>query len=275
MVNSIILNFILLLTGIISVDEGDNVSSCGDVYLIAHRGGVVDEHHAENSRAAAVSAIDRGYWMLEVDIRETRDNRAILQHDADFTRYYNDNRKVSEMTWDQVRQLESSVDGERPILFREVAKLAAGQTRLMLDVKGNEFSDTFYREIEEALVEYDLLESAYVLSGRQAQEYFSEKTSHSANFEGVMKAAEAGEEVSRKYHLFELASNLNEEMIRQAEKLGVIVVAAVNEFRYVQAGEDVWEGAKRDVNRLLELGVKHYQIDSIYEPLFDHCNWVQ
>ena len=253
----------------------DWFAKCDDVYLIAHRGGVVDKDHAENSRAAVISAIEQGYWMLEVDIRETRDSRAILQHDSDFTRYYNDSRAVSEMSWDEIRQLESSVDGERPILFREVAKLAAGRTRLMLDVKGNEFSDTFYREIEEALVEYDLLESVYVLSGRQAQEYFSEQTSHSANFERVMEAAEAGEEVNRKYHLFELASNLNEEMIRQADKLGVTVVAAVNEFRYVQAGEDVWEGAKRDVNRLLELGVKHYQIDSVYEPLFEHCNLKQ
>ena len=268
----IILKFLLLITGLISTGEDGKLSSCGDVYLIAHRGGVVDDHHAENSRAAAVSAIERGYWMLEVDIRETRDNRAILQHDVDFTRYYNDNRKVSEMAWDEIKKLKSTIDGERPILFREVAELASGNTSLMLDVKGNEFSEAFYREIEETLLEFNLLESAYVLSGRQAQEYFSERASHSANFNRVIEAAQDGENVSRNYHLFELASNLTEEMVRAAEELNVTVVAAVNEFRYVQAGEDTWEGAKRDVEHLLEIGVKHYQIDSMYELLFEHCS---
>lgn len=37
--------------------------------IIAHRGGVVGDEHAENSPAALRTAIDRDYWMIEVDIR--------------------------------------------------------------------------------------------------------------------------------------------------------------------------------------------------------------
>ncbi len=239
-----------------------------EVYLIAHRGGVVDENHAENSRASILSAIERGYWMLEVDIRETRDGRPILHHDTDFRRFYNEPRRVEEMNWDEIKQLRSEIDGDRPILFSEAAELAGGHTRLMLDVKGNNFSEGFYREIEEALIHNNLLETTFILTGRQAQDYFGDRTSHSISFNRLMEAADAGEDVSRKYHLFMLASQLTEEMVQKAGELNVLVVAAVNEFRYVQAGEDTWEGAKRDVERLLTLGVQYYQIDSMYEALF-------
>jgi glycerophosphoryl diester phosphodiesterase len=54
------------------------------IHLIAHRGGIVDDTHPENSPASVEAAIQRGYWMLEVDIRRTRDGRAVVQHDANF-----------------------------------------------------------------------------------------------------------------------------------------------------------------------------------------------
>ena len=239
-----------------------------EVYVIAHRGGVVDENHAENSRAAILSAIERGYWMIEVDIRETRDGRAILHHDADFRRFYNDPRRVEEVNWDEIQELSSEINGERPILFSEAAALAEGRTRLMLDVKGNDLSEGFYREIEKALIDNRLLGTTFILSSAQAKEYFYDRTSHSIGFNGLLEAENAGEDVSSRYHLFMLASQLTEEMIQKAGEMNVVVIAAVNEFRYVQAGEDTWEGAKRDVNRLLGLGVRYYQIDSVYEPLF-------
>ena len=237
-----------------------------DVFLIAHRGGVV-EHNAENSRAAMLAAIDRGYWMLEVDIRETRDGRAILQHDADFRRFYEDPGRVSEMDWHEIKKLQSYIDAHRPILFSEAADIIVGRTKLMLDVKGNDHSEGFYREIEEALNRHDLIETTYILGSAQAKEYFHDRTKHSIDFDGMVKAGSAGEDVSNRYYLFMLASQLTEEMIQKANELNVVVVAAVNEFRYEEAGENKWIEAKMDVERLLDLGVNYFQIDSVYEPL--------
>jgi len=47
-----------------------------------------------------------------------------------------------------------------------------------------------------------------------------------------------------------------------------VPVAAINEFRYVEARRDVRKGAEEDVARLKRLGVTHYQIDSQYQDLF-------
>jgi glycerophosphoryl diester phosphodiesterase len=60
--------------------------------LIAHRGGIVDDIHAENSRGSIEEAIKRGYWMIEVDVRATLDGEPVLQHDATLERFYGASR---------------------------------------------------------------------------------------------------------------------------------------------------------------------------------------
>lgn len=47
--------------------------------------------------------------------------------------------------------------------------------------------------------------------------------------------------------------------------LGNFPALALNTFRYRMAGVDDQQGAADDASRLLALGVRHFQIDSIYE----------
>lgn len=241
------------------------------VNLIAHRGGIVNENRIENSRAAMEEAILRGYWMLEIDLRKTKDGRIILHHDSDFERYFGEPRSVGELEWEEIRKLRSEVGGSRPLLFEEAAELASGRIRFMLDIKGGDFEESDYMEIEKVLEKYDLLNSAFVLSDAAAQEYLRGKASIARGLDDLLEAEERGEEVSELYHLFELGGNLNEENIRTANELGVKVVAAINVFRYSRSGEteeERWKAAQKDVERLLDLGVEYYQVDSVYEPLF-------
>ena len=56
--------------------------------LIAHRGGVVDTTRVENNVDAIEEAIARNYFMLEVDIRESRDGQLVVHHDSTFSRFY-------------------------------------------------------------------------------------------------------------------------------------------------------------------------------------------
>lgn len=265
--------FLLTILIVLSIFPNGIIAQNGQnnhIRLIAHRGGIVDKNQAENSLAAIKEAIKREYWMLEIDLRESRDGRVLLHHDNTFKKYYNDSRKVSDMVWSDISQLQSEVDGSRPVLFKEVAELASEKINLMLDVKGNDFSISFYEKIEKILRNNNLLSSTYILSSSQAKNYFKGKAFLSIGFEALLEAAEAGEPVSSRYYLFELGSNLDKEKVSKANELDVRVVAAINEFRYVQANEDSWGRAKKDICRLIRMGVSYYQIDSIYEPLF---NW--
>lgn len=238
------------------------------IHLIAHRGGVVDEHRPENSRAAIEAAIEQGYWMIEVDVWRTRDGRPILQHDATFSRYYGEPRRVEEMAWDEIRTLRTRPGNMAPIDFEQACALAAGKLRLMLDVKGGQHPEDFYAQIEASLTRHNLLRSAYTLGADRMKPRFWGKLSMSVNRQGLREAVARGEEAAKHYFLFELGSILDAEALALCREHRVTPVAAINTFRYEMAKVDHWQGAEADIRRLLALGVRHFQIDSIYAKFF-------
>jgi glycerophosphoryl diester phosphodiesterase len=236
--------------------------------LIAHRGGVVGAKRAENSRASLSEALERGYWMIEVDIWRTRDGHPMLHHDATFARYYSDDRRVAELSWEEIRGLRASTDGSAPIDFEQACAIVSGKARLMLDVKGGAHPDEFYARIGECLTRHGLLRDTFTLGADRMKPRFWGKIWMSTDRKGLRAAAERGEPVDRHYFLFELGRVLDAEAVALCRAKGVTPVAAINTFRYHEEGVDDRKGAERDVRKLLALGVRHFQIDSVYEDLF-------
>lgn len=239
------------------------------IRLIAHRGGIVDDLHAENSPASLLDAIAAGYWMVEVDVRRTKDGEPILQHDADFRRFYNQPHRVEELTWDEIRRFRAQPGNSTALHFRDLCQLCRGKVRLMLDIKGYDWPPAFYEGLAKILSEYDLLQSAYLLGGRNATTLpITQNAKASINSAGLAKAIAAGEDVAARYYLFELASDISPATVALCRQAGVPCVAAINTFRYTMAKRDEWEGPKEDATRLLAQGVTHFQIDSRYGRLF-------
>ncbi|HEY8548380.1 MAG TPA: glycerophosphodiester phosphodiesterase family protein [Vicinamibacterales bacterium] len=244
------------------------LAAADPVHLIAHRGGVVDDQHPENSLASLEAAIARGYWMIEVDIRRTKDGRAILQHDPTFQRYYGDPRPVAELTWAEVSRLRAEPGGRSPLAFEELCERCAGRIRLMLDIKVNDQPPGFHEGLAATLARHGLLETAYVLSSGGADAFWRTRCRTMRGTDAIRTALAAGDPVARTGALFEIAGRLTEPAVRLAQEHGIPVVAAINTFRYRMAGVDDQEGAAADAARLLTLGVRHFQIDSIYERHF-------
>jgi len=238
--------------------------------LIAHRGGIVDEQYPENSPGSLQAAIDRGYWMIEVDVRCTKDGVPILQHDPDFKRFYGNPGKVSEMTWAEISRLRATPGNNAPIHFEDVCKMCAGKVKLMLDIKSAEYPDAFYLSMKKSMEKHGLLRNAYALSGGgpRGEELLTKHCYRSSNRKSLKEAAAKGEKVSETRFLFELASILDEEALSLTRNLGVAPVAAINTFRYTMEKRDEELGPKEDMQRVSKLGVTHYQIDSRYDKLF-------
>jgi glycerophosphoryl diester phosphodiesterase len=236
--------------------------------LIAHRGGIVDETHAENSPGSIQAAIARGYWMLEVDIRRTRDGEPILQHDPTFTRFYADDRRVEDLTWSEVQRLRSRPGNTSPIHFAELCRMCRGRIGLMLDIKGDHWPAGFYSGLIHELRQADLLRTAYLLGSDKLKQIFRGKCYLSANRKSLSEAVSGGEAVARNYFLFELASDMNESSLELCRRHNVTPVAAINTFRYTMASRDEVKGPEEDAARLKKMGVEHYQIDSRYDYLF-------
>ena len=232
--------------------------------LIAHRGGIVDPSYAENSPGAVEAAIRRGYWMIETDVRESKDGHLVVQHDPDFTDFYGDPRLVADMTWDEIKQLRAEPGGSRPIEFHELAALCKGRMRLMMDTKPPSHPEAFYRSMEASLRENDLLDSAYFIGTEESQAWFKGKCRIGVDRDTLRRAA-TGEDVSKLYFLFEHGRTLDAEGVALARKLGVPAVVSINIFHYDDT-PDPMKSARADTERLLEQGVTHFQIDSVYDP---------
>jgi glycerophosphoryl diester phosphodiesterase len=257
---------VLQLSGVVSKASAQSFSYRDEkVYLAAHRGGIVDEQHPENSEASIRSAIDSGYWMIEVDVRATRDGEPILQHDPTFQRYFDDPRRPEDMSLAEVQRLRSTPGNRAPIHFDEMCAMAEGKLRLMLDLKGQDFPKPYLQRIEDAMRRHGLLEGSCTLGGGTVKQHFDGKVLLSAGREALRQSVAKGDSVASRYFLFELGSVMDQEAVTLCQQHGVLCMAAINTFRYEMAKVDHWQGAQADIERLLALGVRHFQIDSIYD----------
>lgn len=235
--------------------------------LIAHRGGVVDKQRHENSAESIQTAIDRGYWMVEVDVRRTRDGEPVLHHDATFSRYYGEARRPEEMSWSEIKVLRTH-EGGKVLHFEAACEMCRRRMRLMLDLKGSDWPKEFYGRLLRAIDAAGVSGPVWSLGGARVKPLFDGRVMVSANRRDLRRWADEGQPVSRDYFLFELGSELDQEAVALSRELKVTPVAAINTFRYTMAKRDEWKGAAADVEKLMRLGIADYQVDSMYEPLF-------
>ena len=231
--------------------------------IIAHRGGVVGADHAENSPAAVAAAIERGYWMIEVDIRESSDGKLVVHHDADFTKFYGDPRLLADLTWQEISQLRATPGGSRPLQFHELAALARGRIRLMLDTKPTVQTDAYFKAVEQALRDHDLLRTAYVINPQHSSRWIRAGARVGLTLEQLEAAIDRGED-AQCYFLFEHGRDLDAAKVGRAQALSVPVVPSINIYHYADL-DDHMAAAEADVARMLDLGIKQFQIDSPYD----------
>ena len=78
--------------------------------MIAHRG--LSGLERENTNAAFVAAGQRGYYGIETDVHITADGKFIIIHDDDLKRIAKMNRRVEDMTFDELRAVRlTDLDG--------------------------------------------------------------------------------------------------------------------------------------------------------------------
>ena len=236
--------------------------------LIAHRGGIVEGKYNEFDSASIQAAIDQGYYMLEIDVQETKDGVLIVNHDNTFARFYNDPRPISEMTWEEIQNLRP-VNGKNyhPLSFEELAQMCSGKVQLMIDVKRNSPAE-FYYKLGDIMRKYDLLSGAYFIDKTACKYFWGE-----AKFEFRMDEVDdikdkfqKGEDVASNYFLFDAGARLTSSVIKMCQMAHITVVPSVNFGHYHY--ENAMRGAKRDIEFLKECGVIEFQIDSDFDDWF-------
>ena len=233
--------------------------------LIAHRGGIVEQKYNEFDPASIQAAIDQGYYMLEIDVRETKDGVLVVNHDDHFERFFNDPRSVKEMSWDEIQSLRAVPGDYAPLSFEEVARMCSGKVKVMIDVKVDRASADFYYKLGNIMEKYKLFEGAYFIDN-EARKYFWGKAKFSIRATEaslIQEKYSKGEDVSCHYFLFDAGTRLTSSLIKMCQKANITVVPSVNFGHY--RFENAVRGAKRDIEFLKACGVTEFQIDSDFD----------
>lgn len=117
-------------------DGGDNTK---EKVIIAHRGacGVAPE----NTLPAIDSALAAEADWIEIDVHLSKDHRVVVIHDLSVDRTTNGSGRVSEMDWEEIKELdagckfEGDYEGVRVPLLEEVIQHVNAKAKLLIEIK--------------------------------------------------------------------------------------------------------------------------------------------
>ncbi len=267
---------VFLLAGLLAA----NLAGAAAPYrLFGHRGGVVEDKFPDNSAAALHGAVARGYWGLEIDIRETKDGVLVMQHDPDLRLNFGDPRRIFESTWDELRPLRTKVADQPLWRFEDVVQAArAAGLALMLDSKDPHTAD-FAARIEAVLEKHGMTSRCYIIGTGDTMNHFTGKALVGKKFRGLKALVEADPTAKDRFFLFDEGTTLTADMVKWAQAHGVKVVPSINVYHYydpaTMAGKSRGElapvilaAARRHIEALKAMGVTEFQIDSEFDGWF-------
>ncbi|HEX5024396.1 MAG TPA: glycerophosphodiester phosphodiesterase family protein [Agriterribacter sp.] len=260
------LSFIVLLGGIWNAAaQPGNGAEHHHYFLIAHRGGVVDSSKAENSLPALQAAFARGYKMVEIDMRLTKDGVLIIHHDDNFKKYFGVDRKVSEMTWKEISTLKSDRGGSTVLRLEDVFTYCKGRMQVMIDNKISGNDTVLFTKLIALLKKYELDKAALMIGTDESTDFFTGKIKLSCTRKQLEDNMRKQGYSPSNYYLF--GSELNREDVQWAKNNGILAVGVVNAWRY-RNSNNVMAEAQKDIERLKSTGLSHFQVDSRFDRFF-------
>ena len=236
----------------------------GRYRLIAHRGGVVEGRHPENSAAAVAGAVDRGYAMVEIDVRLSADGEIVCFHDERVRRRM---RRVasSRLTLPELRRRA----GGWILTLEQMVELCEGRIDVMVDTKSDPTSaapDLFER-MHELFQKHGLLRRALFIGTNASKAYFRDHAATAVSYKSIARGERPLHSIRPTEFLFGHGTEIDAATAEQALALGLRVVPSVNRFHYFPRRTTV-EAANADILRLAHAGCTEFQIDSEYDGVF-------
>jgi len=115
------------------------------IVRIGHRGAA--GHAPENTIAGIRAGISLGVDFVELDVQRTRDGRLVVIHDSYVDRTTNGAGPVSDLTWEELQQLDAG-HGERVPSVEAALAAASGHAGVMLEVKAPGIGPELHRLVQ-------------------------------------------------------------------------------------------------------------------------------
>lgn len=104
---------------------------------VAHRGFHDNDGPApENTLPAFRLAMEHGYG-IEMDVQLSKDGRLVVVHDSDLKRVAGIEKKICDMTYDEMRQYSIFLSTETVPLFQDVLRLIGGRVPIIVEIKSD------------------------------------------------------------------------------------------------------------------------------------------
>ncbi|MBU9720602.1 MULTISPECIES: glycerophosphoryl diester phosphodiesterase membrane domain-containing protein [Bacillaceae] len=164
--------FLVYITGIVIINYSVNdniVYLKWNVQVAAHRGDLM--HAPENSISSIRSAIEKGVDAVEIDVMLTEDLEIILNHDEDLERVAGIQRRVADMTYDEIREVdigkhfsEEFIGEGTPTLEEAILEVKDENVNLIIDIKviDTSLNDIFAAKIIDLIEKYEIEDISYV-----------------------------------------------------------------------------------------------------------------
>ncbi len=127
-----------------------------DFVIIAHKG--ASGQAPENTIPAFVQALEMGVDMIELDVRQTKDEQIIVIHDETLDRTTNGVGFVHDYTLEEIQQLDAGVwfgdpkyVGARVPTLREVLDTIRGRCKVLIEIKHTDHPH--YHDFAEKLID--------------------------------------------------------------------------------------------------------------------------
>ena len=123
------------------------------VEVTAHRGS--SKKAPENSLSAITQAIEDGADYAEIDVQETADGVVVLLHDSDLMRIAGVNRKIWEVTYQEMSSFDTGswfspeFSGERIATLERAIATSKGRIKLNIELKYNGHDRKLAEEVVE------------------------------------------------------------------------------------------------------------------------------
>ena len=136
--------------------------------ITAHRGSSIAA--PENTMAAILKAIDEGADFVEIDVQETKDGTVVLAHDKDLNRVFGINRRIWEVTYDELKDLDSGgwfspkFSDQRIATLSQVIEAVKGHAKLNIELKFNGHDQKLASEVVRIINEHDFARDCIVTS---------------------------------------------------------------------------------------------------------------
>lgn len=136
--------------------------------ITAHRGS--SSGAPENTMAALEKAVEEMADRAEIDVQETADGVIVLCHDTSLKRVAGINKKVSDLTLEQIKKLDvgswfsSEYQGEQIPTLEEVMKYAKGKIDLNIEIKNLGNSSGLPEKVIELVEKHEMQEQCVITS---------------------------------------------------------------------------------------------------------------